>query len=464
MMTLPASLLTLALGLPGPPGRIIERVSCETDPTQTYALYLPSAYTPERRWPILFLMDPRGRALVPLELFQEGAERRGYILASSYDTSSDGPAGPNVTAMNAMLPDTQRRFSIDPRRLYLGGFSGTARISWEFVTHLSGHVAGIIGFGGGLPEGFALPPTAGFAFFGGAGASDFNYEEMRALDARLARTGWAHRFRSYDGPHSWGTEAVCAEALDWMEIRAMRAGVKERDGALVEAIASTWMDEALRLETRGDLFEAAARYRGIAQDLEGLRDTARAAAKADELARTKEARHAASLMEKEAARQKAYEARLSSFITRFSVSAPPPPLAESLADLQIPALKTQAAGEEEPLSALGAHRRLELVLVHTSFYLPRDFMERKDPGRALAILRIAAEIESGSPGICLGMARARAQIGQNAQALEDLKCLAAAPGIDPDFIDKDPWLAPLRGEAGYREILDRLRAAKATRE
>jgi hypothetical protein len=165
-------------------------------------------------------------------------------------------------------------------------------------------------------------------------------------------------------------------------------------------------------------------------------------------------------MDKLAARQKAYETRFLSHIGRFSSSTPPPPLEDSIARLQIAALKARSADDEEPVESLAARRLLALVLVHTSYYLPRDFMERKDPGRALAILKIAAAIEPASPGVCLGLARARAQIGQRAEALEDLRCVAAAPeGIDAASIESDPYLAPLRDEAGYREILKKLRDA-----
>ena len=38
---------------------------------------------------------PAGRALVPMQRFQPAAERLGYIVMSSYNTLSDGPAEPN---------------------------------------------------------------------------------------------------------------------------------------------------------------------------------------------------------------------------------------------------------------------------------------------------------------------------------------------------------------------------------
>src|SRR5690242_14078788 len=68
-----------------PAGRIVRRITSRADTTQHYALYLPSSFTRERKWPILFLLDPRGRALVPLQRFQPAAERLGYIAISSYN-------------------------------------------------------------------------------------------------------------------------------------------------------------------------------------------------------------------------------------------------------------------------------------------------------------------------------------------------------------------------------------------
>src|SRR6266446_10869238 len=85
------------------PGLLEERVKSATDTSQTFALYLPPGYSTERRWPVLFVLDPRGRALLGLKRFQDGAARLGWVVLSSYNTLSDGPPEPNVAAVNAML-------------------------------------------------------------------------------------------------------------------------------------------------------------------------------------------------------------------------------------------------------------------------------------------------------------------------------------------------------------------------
>src|SRR5512136_1930041 len=63
-------------------GEVIEQVACLDDPSQSYALFLPSAYSRDRNWPILYAFDPLARGRVPVELFSRAAERLGVIVVS----------------------------------------------------------------------------------------------------------------------------------------------------------------------------------------------------------------------------------------------------------------------------------------------------------------------------------------------------------------------------------------------
>lgn len=65
---------------PLPKGQVVAQVPCRTDPAQSYALYLPSNYGPEKPWPILYAFDPGARGSVPVEDFQGAAEEYGYIV------------------------------------------------------------------------------------------------------------------------------------------------------------------------------------------------------------------------------------------------------------------------------------------------------------------------------------------------------------------------------------------------
>ena len=70
-----------------PRGQIVERIEALDDSSQSYALYLPSNYTPDRKWPVLYAFDPGARGSVPVERFKEAAEKYGWIVLGSKRTA-----------------------------------------------------------------------------------------------------------------------------------------------------------------------------------------------------------------------------------------------------------------------------------------------------------------------------------------------------------------------------------------
>jgi predicted esterase len=440
---------------PFPTGQVIERVTCAADPERSYALYLPSNYRPDREWPILILMDPRGRALVPMVLFREAVERNGYIVASSYDTRSDTPQPVNRIAMRAMLPDLEARFSLDLRRYYLAGFSGTARAAWGFGSVLGDRVAGVIGVGAGHPPDYQMVGRMPFVFFGTAGTGDFNYDEMRALDEVLDPSGTPHRFEFFDGAHQWPDASLCGRAVDWMELQAMRAGLCDRDVALLESLHAAMMSEARRLEAADGQYEAWVRYRTIVEDFSGLRDTTEALERVEVLGRLDavrltEARHAEIALE-----HAAYQNRLMSFLAGLHGPGRPPPLSRTLRILQINDLRRRMEATDDPIGAAAARRWLEHAYVLISFYVPRDRLDENEPEFSLAALQIAAAIKPKNARICLGEARAYAQMGKVRKALRGLECALESGRITPAQLEADPYLEPLHSEDGYRALVER---------
>ena len=228
-----AGLLCAAQDLPR--GQLIEKVACRSDAAQTYALYLPSDYAPDKKWPILYALDAGARGSLPVQRFQDAAEKYGYILAGS-NNSRNGPIKVVEDAVNALVDDTGSRFSLDPQRIYLAGFSGGARAAILVGLALKGKVAGIIACGAGFPP--ALQPTASipFALFVTVGSEDFYFPELRELDRTLDGFRVPHELETFAGGHEWPPEAVCAHAIEWLELQAMKSGIRGKDVSLVERI------------------------------------------------------------------------------------------------------------------------------------------------------------------------------------------------------------------------------------
>ncbi|MFL5604856.1 MAG: hypothetical protein ACJ8AD_00285 [Gemmatimonadaceae bacterium] len=410
-------------------GRVDERLVAADDTTQHYAQFLPSGYRTDRRWPVLFVLDPRGRGLHALRLFADGAERHGYVVLSSYNSLSDGAREPNVVAMNAMLESAQRRLSIDPQRIYLAGFSGTARIVWDFALEMRGHVAGIIGVGAGIPfvgngPEVAFAGDSSFAFFGGSGEFDFNYEEVRALGERFRIARTPYRLVVYPGFHDWPPAAVCSLALAWLDTRAMLGGRSPVDTFQLGGRRVADLDSARALEARGRLADAEDLYDSIARDdrgsAEGTIASARAAAlhRADVVVRYRERGRELARADQE------QSLALQRVLTAADAESTPPDAETLLERLRIAELRRQASSTDSLASAT-ARRLLSRTAVFLSFYAPRTYLARGAADRALLMLRAASAVAPLRGEACGLLDRAIALSALRADS--DARLCAAAP-------------------------------------
>ena len=266
-----------------PKGRIVAEVQCAANRGQSYALYLPSAYTPERAWPAIFAFDPGARGRVPVERYQEAAERYGYIVAGS-NNSRNGPWENSNAAIQAMTADVGGRFRVDPRRVYTAGMSGGARLALGLALG-SDKIAGVIASSAGFPD--ARPrSSAAFPIFGTAGSEDFNYCEMRRLDRELTSP---HRVIIFEGGHIWLPAEVAMEAVEWLELQAMKSGRRPRDRDLADRIFARRM---AGVDAGGNDHKTYLALQQIAADFDGLRDVSELAARAERLGRDKRVRDA----------------------------------------------------------------------------------------------------------------------------------------------------------------------------
>jgi pimeloyl-ACP methyl ester carboxylesterase len=202
-------------------GQIVDPIKCSADQSQTYALYLPSHYSPARQWNLILAFDPRGQGRQGVEHLQAAAEKYGYIVAGS-NNSRNGPPQVSLAAAQAMWTDVGKRFSINPKRIYTAGFSGGARIAMK-VAFDSDQIAGVIASSAGFPPGHRRSDLK-FVVFGAAGTEDFNYLEMHQFDQELSSP---HRVVIFEGGHQWLPSSLAVQAVEWLELQAAHPGTAE---------------------------------------------------------------------------------------------------------------------------------------------------------------------------------------------------------------------------------------------
>ena len=259
-----------------PRGTIIDNVTCAADPTQSYALYLPSTYSPARLWTLLIAFHPAARGRAMVEKYQAAAEQYGYIVAGS-NTSRNGPLSASAKSVGAMSVDLGTRFSIDVNRVYLTGLSGGARVAM-LVALGKNNVAGVIASSAGYPD--SKPrSTVPFPVFGTAGTDDFNYLEMRQLDRKLTSP---HYLAVFSGGHTLPPDTVALEAIEWMELQAMKSGRRTKDDALIDRLLEK---RRSRIAESSDAASTVHLLEALADDFKGVRDISAEAARARDLSR-----------------------------------------------------------------------------------------------------------------------------------------------------------------------------------
>ncbi|MEO8033120.1 MAG: hypothetical protein ABI837_01725, partial [Acidobacteriota bacterium] len=396
-------------------GRFTENVATLRDPKQTYTLYLPSQYSDKKRWPLLLVFDPRQRGTLAAEIFREAAERHGWILVSSNQTRSDGDAQPNIDAINALWPEVHVRFATDPKRIYAAGFSGGGILA--LLLGAGEHLAGVIDNSGRMTG----PPikAPGFAHFGTAGLFDFNYTEMRELDDRFAAIGAPHRFESFDGPHRWMPRELAASGIEWMELLAMRDGLREHDDALIREVLAREESRAAQLEREG-LFDGADRqYRWIVETFDGLGDVASARAALQRLDRDARMRHQHTDEKHWIEYEAAMLPLLSRALNTLKEAEGAQPIGRLRADLRIAELQHRAS--KPSFEGQAAQRVLESFFVQLSFYLFRDAVASKSFLLAATYLTLADEIKPRNPVVLYNLACMLSRSGQRSRAVAALR-------------------------------------------
>jgi pimeloyl-ACP methyl ester carboxylesterase len=261
--------------------------------------------------------------------------------------------------------DVAERFAVDDRRVYTAGMSGGARVALAIALS-SPRIAGVIASSAGFPD--SKPrKTVGFPIFGTAGSEDFNYMEMRQLDRALTSP---HRLRIFNGGHVWLSSELAVEAVEWLEVQAMKSGRLARDEAKIDRIFAK-RTGASQLSGK-DAYVAA---QEIAADFEGLKDVKAYATRAAALAKDKQVREA---LKQERREEEQEERLITDIITAEARLANPEERLAGMQDLRSrwKQMRTAANGASDTAERRVA-RRISRALLASANERTRDPEYRK---------------------------------------------------------------------------------------
>jgi hypothetical protein len=456
-------------------GAVVPKVACSLDPAQSYALYLPSAYTEAARWPILYCFDPGAQGAIPVDAFKDGAEKYGYIVAGS-NNSRNGPMSIASAAITAVWNDTHAKFNVDDNRIYAAGFSGGARVACQFGYALAGKVAGVVACGAGFPTNITPSRATPFVVFATVGIADFNYPEMVRLNRALDSVGVANKLRVFDGPHQWAPPDLCTESIEWMQLQAMRTGRLGKQDSFIEALFARELAAARAGEAAARPYDAYLRYEALAKDFKGLRSLSDVEKKAAELKNSGEVRQALrqekDQIDKQTAKERELELLKRAALGRAAESGEASPdsaaaragqssedRAAALADLRkaIAGLRKKA---DETSADQAVWRRVLQGFFVQCYETAEGLRQSRNYALALANLQIAAEVRPESRGVFYNLACLYCRLKDKGKALAALKKAVENGYQDIHSLETDAELDLIRAEPEFRRIVADVAARK----
>jgi dienelactone hydrolase len=420
-------------------GRILDKVICEEDSTQSYALYVPSNYTNTRKWPVIFCFDASARGRMPVERLRLAAEKYGYLIAGSL-TSRNGPWEANSVAAQAMVKDVSSHFSVDAGRIYTTGVSGGARVATALA--LSGLAKGVIACSAGFPIPDKIPTQLPFVFFGTAGVEDFNYWEMQRLDEKLSNRKAVHRTVTFKGGHEWASAELMREAVEWLELQAMKTGILAKND---DFVGSQFQARLVMLPEQGGVDRWRA-LQSLVADFSGLVDTSSIEQEEKELRVSSEVKGGLK-------KEEASELSESKLLEKLGESA-----MESTSRKQTFSTELRRKAESSPdlVERLGIRRVLAAYFFMTRESVRRLFDEH-DYGGAASVLEFSSMLRPGEKQIFFDLARARALNGDKKRAIASLRAAFTTGLRDVERIQSEPAFAKLAGDIEFQRFLLEIR-------
>lgn len=435
-----------------PQGEIIEKVTAISNPEQSYALFLPPGYRPEKKWPLLYAFDPVGRGSVPLKLFQNAAKEFGFILVGSNNARN----GIELDAIvETLWSDTHQRFAIDERRVYTTGFSGGARVASAVALNSRGKVAGVIAASAGPRPNFNALPVNQFTFFGTAGTEDFNFPEMQQLKRKMDEAGVTNRLAIFAGGHEWPPAEICGEAISWMEVQAMKSGTRAKDDELIDKLLTAKSKTARDFEISKQPYEAYLEYESLVAEFKGLRDVNTFAAEAERLRQSKDVRAAIKSEKAEEEDQARLSEKLQTLIARLQDEST---YTETIAELKydLSDLRKKSEGSKSVAGRRVARRVSQSLLIQT-YEEAFALKQKKNYAEIPAKLELAALIKPKDPRVFYELAAAYARVGSKGRATTALGQAIELGFSDLARIEQNEDFATLRNDADFKKVIASLK-------
>jgi hypothetical protein len=211
-------------------GKVIPKVICKNDASQSYALYIPAKENNEAL-PIIYFFDPHAAGSFPLNKYKTLADTYNFILVGSNNSKNGNDWNTTEKIWNTISTDTKNRLKINSNRIYTCGFSGGGKVA-SYIALQHSEIESVIVGGAALPDG-AAPGNFNFSYTILSGEGDMNMTDLLETNNELNKTQTIHRIIFFNGTHEWAPEKSMNIAFAGLQLDAMRKQLITKDNDFI---------------------------------------------------------------------------------------------------------------------------------------------------------------------------------------------------------------------------------------
>lgn len=182
---------------------------CQSHVTHTYQVFVPSVDISCKSLPLMVVIDPHGDGKLAVKQFKEAAQTYKAVLVAS-NLVKNGITG-YLQLLDELVADARSKYPVG-NMLYLGGFSGGARMSLDYAVNRTVH--GVIACGAlASPEQIQAIKCPVMAI---VGMDDFNFIEAAQYIINPTTIPQNLSIETTTASHSWPEPAVLTRATGYL--------------------------------------------------------------------------------------------------------------------------------------------------------------------------------------------------------------------------------------------------------
>lgn len=416
-------------------GKVLPKIYCKTDPSLSFALYLPASYDTLQKFPVIIFFNPQGAGNFVVAKYHHLAEEFGMILVGSNDSKNGLSFDQTNQIANTLISEVTARLSVE-NEITLSGFSGGARAALSSGMQ-NQNVSSVIYCGA------AMPVQSGsriFSVLGFAGVNDMNYTDVISFDQSLQNSSYDHFLIEWNGKHEWPDSAVFKDAFYMVSFNRMRDLRMKPDSMLIQAFMSENAEKIIASKSDWKKIEL---FRKLSHFLKNVVDVSSFETKSAMLAST--ASYQKELQLRNQIQQKEQD-RKQHYIESFQSE-----------DLKWWGKEIARLHSGNNISEKQINQRLLGFISLAGFSISSNAIKQNNFPRAEKMLAIYKLADPGNPDQPFLEACLYAKQGKEDEALQSLQHAVDLGLSDPAKILNEPALASLRQDDKFQTLLSKLK-------